>query len=398
VAVACESREPALAGLQQACLALEGDNLDAEVAFLPLERADLTGVGDPVWLAAIAGLREQALADCDVWRLVPPHTFAAGVRPLGATCNTFLDCQSMVCEPRAESPALAARGVLKYPIDATDCDGLGCAPRPPEGGGCRHLGECPADTYCTGVGGNLGTCLRLPAVGEACVSGRCGAGAVCNSEDRCALRGALNQACSRTASGADTCGGTYVCVGGICQAGATEASACDAQTSPCARGLRCAEGTCRRIRRGGEGCAADADCLSGYTCTESVCTPWPTIGQSGCDDQRPCATGRCDGGQCRLAEVDEPCTRRSVLSPELGCAAGLVCYNGMCSAPTAAGAPCESNTECGFNSRCGTPTTTMTCTPRQPRFEPCASDSDCEVGLFCRGEPGLQLCTLCPLD
>ena len=117
-------------------------------------------------------------------------------------------------------------------------------------------------------------------------------------------------------------------------------------------------------------CTADNDCGRGLICKEGLCSaPIQTVS---CTADRDCATGQsCVNEVCAVPNVDTSCTS------DLQCASGEVCENRVCTIVTPPSG-CTTNDQCasGYtcqNRVCTAVTTTNTCT----------SDLQCASGYSC---------------
>ena len=164
--------------------------------------------------------------------------------------------------------------------------------------------ECESTNECAPVEGATLTC-----VGTCEAEFRAAAGDECNST--CTERGisvscigfgggdeGFNRACYRN-------DGLHCGSSGTCEAVIEEGEACEQRvSSPCAEGLRCAEGVCAPKLTAGETCENDSDCVSEFCGNGSVCADLIADGEM-CQEEIPCASNFCsnDTNQC-LAEED----------------------------------------------------------------------------------------------
>jgi hypothetical protein len=242
-------------------------------------------------------------------------------------------------------------------------------------------------------------CAALAAAGESCPDGSgCAAGTYCQ---RFSLEN--DTGTCRTVQPGLACEGSWQCplayaclipagaTTGTCQPGHKKGEACSFHGKQlagrpyhdCANGLSCYPDatdhfTCGLGRELGEACA---DFDVGRQIAALV----------------PCRVGSCSGhggGQAHLIpdrKLGETC------SPDLPCAADLVCTGGKCVDPVVAvGGRCtaDQNLRCPDGARCAYPTPTSeigTCVLIKKAGEKCASADDCEAGTSCAG----GVCTSC---
>ncbi len=264
-----------------------------------------------------------------------------------------------------------------------------CVPRGARAGICRGpLRDCDTGLSCLALGN---TCDTPAAIGESCESRGCAAGASCVvrspvSESRCVAvgtalgecrdpsdpRGACDAPLScrqvntrficvtqtpvgMTCTSESFCTGLAVCAPDaarqlLCTAAGSENTPCDATTGqiyPCATGLRCVSGACRRTRPSGEACADESECEAGLTCVDNRCAAPPT--------------GRC--------------TSRGDACPD-----GQRCFNRSCVPAIAAGQTCTGAT-CAGGYAC--PSDVGRCEVSPPSTG-CTTDVDCIRGTACR--------------
>lgn len=108
---------------------------------------------------------------------------------------------------------------------------------------CESDDECQQAYRCRMADDMQLRCLAQPLAGELCsMSGDCGAGAYCNSAGSCIALPAAGQACAALPSqdGLNCAPGT-ACANGVCTAGAGQGQACGVT---CAAGLACEGGFC----------------------------------------------------------------------------------------------------------------------------------------------------------
>jgi hypothetical protein len=145
-------------------------------------------------------------------------------------------------------------------------------------------------------------------------------------------------------------------------------SAC---TDQCGCGLVCDRSLCRVPL--GAICERDDDCVG--TCINDICSPRADAGEP-CDSQADCVTGYdcTDDGIC-LAVNGIACTDNGE------CQHGA-CINDHCSDPSPFRGPCDEPTDCRSDYTCGH---TGTC--RSPEGAACGSNPDC-VDVCLRGSCG----------
>jgi hypothetical protein len=168
----------------------------------------------------------------------------------------------------------------------------------------------------------------------------------------------------------------HICEADVRQgAPCTSITQCGGETS-CVGLRRMVEpATCRRITQAGDAC--DWYCLGNLYCDLSnpgglgVCTPLPTLGQSGCSLLVPCLgrLNRCDSkGQCvGRDQVGQSCTNGTCM-PGLFCTDQLGAASPVCSAPMIDGASgCNRDSQCQSYICDGNQATPGPCRPLEPR-------------------------------
>jgi hypothetical protein len=321
--------------------------------------------------------------------------------PLGRCLEACVDtvdcanghfCESGTCVPLRENGAPCARSTecdSQFCVDGVCCDGA-C------GGQCEACNQAGAEGECRPVSGApLGA--RSP-----CATDGSGCGGRCDGVDGETCTYPADETLCRqprcrdgVATSAATCDGAGACPAEqrvACAPFACGAVAClgDCGSSlDCAADLYCASGVCRPKLAGGEACALNEQCVTGF-CVDGVC----------CD-------GRC-GGQCEACDVtghqgtctvvtDEPphggrraCTGSGLCRGLCGgerrdaCAypgAEVVCGPGDCvngvATPESA---CDGAGACrrGARSNCGA----YTCGP-VGCLDRCDDAADCAAGFVC---------------
>lgn len=196
----------------------------------------------------------------------------AGPRPLGATCNDFVTCESDLCVT-SQTSAPPASGF-----------GRVCAGCDPELG----AEACAGGEVC-GIGGALSPVLAVPmtcvAAGSAELAERCLSDAECAS-GMCLRNTGAEGVCSACKTDADcggqACGPSYLAGGrgpNVCQPGAGAGVA----GAPCGSNDDCASGTCtgtdHRVCDGdGRPCSNDLNCPTGADLIPGTCN---TVGIQG---------------------------------------------------------------------------------------------------------------------
>jgi hypothetical protein len=297
-------------------------------------------------------------------------------------------------------------------------------PQVEPGGECMHrvsyfnqVDEC-IDGVCTKPEGQNpycpGTCVALPAAGEACVQNSCEAGAYCD-DGMCRAYAGEDEPCDRTAGpscgdGLDCLSSSGTCVpiievGEPCDpAGVCRATISDDQGVTASL---CIEGVCRTTVDPGEPCTGtvvctgdarcegvdpetgtlgtcvapgvqgeDCPCADGFYCDADVCQPLPTIGET-CDAATPCAEGWCrtTGGvsQCAaLVNVGGDCSTDGNNPRGLGCVQGAYCMSDdTCREPAGDGEPCATSEAASCQGGLFCDPVTETCIPLAAEGETC---------------------------
>ncbi|MBN1607279.1 MAG: hypothetical protein JW940_11645 [Polyangiaceae bacterium] len=145
--------------------------------------------------------------------------------------------------------------------------------------------------------------------------------------------------------------------------------------------------------------------MAGYHCVDSeeagasVCTPYPTLGES-CSSERSCdSSSYCelDALICRaLPGEGELCGTDAITGNPGWCAQGLFCVMGsapdrpVCSSVPAEGEPCllrrdtgEPILSCADQAWCDVTATPPVCKAPIVVGETCSNASDCEAGAYC---------------
>lgn len=249
-------------------------------------------------------------------------------------------------------------------------------------------------------------CEALPALGAACLEGRCAPAQYCDADNHCRERIAEGEPCddaqcaaglwcAKTQSGrrclvplpdGAACGPETACAGpGVCASGVCTLQV--AASGPCLSSRNCSgdqhceiapdayQGTCVPPGTTGATCNRDSACAAGYYCATAganagTCQPLIAIAMS-------CAgAGRCvEGAYCRFSD-DTP--------------------DGVCAARVGDGQDClvygniPEQRACLDGLFC---TEDGTCHPQGGASEPCAAfvTGSCAEGLFCSRETGTCL-------
>lgn len=229
-------------------------------------------------------------------------------------------------------------------------------PRLPLGAACDAGLEC-VDGFClrddyrrtasgSYVAVGCGVCAPLRSEGEACgftmwadVSLVCARGLRCFSSTCVSAPAPIGLPCTAP----DDCQESLECRGGFCdlprcsgRCGASYGGSCVNHTD-CVAPLDCVFGRrgrrCARTAIAGETCVAPDVCAAGSECVDSVCIPFPSIGEA-CRER--CARGACVDSRCvadetGIPEAGEPCSPRPA-EPGSGCAPSAVCIDHVCRA------------------------------------------------------------------
>lgn len=325
----------------------------------------------------------------------------------GRCCRSACSGACEACGPDGTC-GVAPRGAPGSPACAPGiCDGTQrtCS------AACNSAADCASGAFCRG-----GTCLAPQADGLACdgghecASGLCARGICCDAacggpcETCFGVAGAADAGvCAPSAAGASPWGqacGLSACSGASAQC---PSGACGA-TLDCLASAYCDAGTCTPDRPGGQGCAGDHECASGF-CTDGVCC------EARCDANcRSCnlagAAGRCledpagtaadGGGFCAdgiicatpCASPCEVCTApdggaglgscaprgRFAASRGLACGATACDGDGGCF-PACAPAGFPTAVECLEKAYCDSDST---CQFLKPAGAPCTADYECD--------------------
>jgi hypothetical protein len=348
----------------------------------------LMGLDDAAARACLEAVRSSSCEDLatESYRAICGKALVGKVAS-GGFCASVEDCRTatetcQMTEMNAcayHCAALPTRAALgEACLDRQCVDGTYCAVAMPatdsrcraleaDGASCQDRTACAPGTFCqpAAAGGDPGTCRRVRA-GLAC-------------------------------QGSWQCPGAYACLipagasAGTCQPGHKKGEACtfhgkDEPGGPyhdCASGLACYPDASNRYACGaghelGEGCA-DFD----------VGAPIPV--------SVPCRVGSCQATAAGKLTCIPDRKLGETCSPDLPCAADLVCTGGKCVDPVVAvGGRCtaDQNLRCPDGARCAYPTPTSemgTCVLIKKAGEKCASADDCEAGTSCAG----GVCTSC---
>lgn len=215
------------------------------------------------------------------------------------------------------------------------------------GGACAPIGpDVCAEGYC-------------PALATACPA-------------TCQPRAAESMPCDVTRLTGAPCATGLVCVRGMCRRALAADATCDETMSACGPGLSCvragASSTCTAPRASGLACTVNEQCIS-----------------------RLCAGGFCAGG----LSAGDPCTQALQCPDGLACVASAGSTERRCAMGSTAGAACTGAAmTCGVTLSCSGADTGSTCIPMLPGVgEACSSG--CVPGLWCRreGSAPLGVCT-----
>ncbi|HEY2743832.1 MAG TPA: Dickkopf N-terminal cysteine-rich domain-containing protein [Polyangia bacterium] len=157
----------------------------------------------------------------------------------------------------------------------------------------------------------------------------------------------------------DDCLFDYVCVAGKCDTSARTKldDVCGASPPPCADGLYCSElGACEPLLAAGQPCAKPDACKPGMTCVDGACAPWLDVGAacdgspdaiaSGCPATQTCGAGACAPVAGVKAGPLEPCATDS------DCDDGLFCSSTFCAYVGGVNAACSGDHECATDLQC----------------------------------------------
>ncbi|MBK7861238.1 MAG: DUF11 domain-containing protein [Archangiaceae bacterium] len=179
--------------------------------------------------------------------------------------------------------------------------GVGCSSQAECGSGQCVDGVC-CNTACTGqcescaVAGSVGTCSPssgAPAGGRAaCASDGSACGGTCDGSSRAACSYPTASTQCRSAS----------CAAGVetHQASCDGAGACPAPVTAACNPYVCGATAC------GTSCTADAQCSSGFFCSNAVCVPKTQPGTT-CSRDGECGTGNCVDGVCCNSACNGQC-------------------------------------------------------------------------------------------
>ncbi|MFO0679362.1 MAG: hypothetical protein U0169_22735 [Polyangiaceae bacterium] len=312
----------------------------------------------------------------------------------GANCRVDGDCQNGICNRVTKKCAASPceDGVKNGAETGTDCGGPTCG-KCPELAGCLQASDCTSGICSTNQRCAANRCgdgiLNDSETGVDCggpTCTKCGVGATCSSNADC-LGGrcstvtgrCVNSACDdgvknftetdvdcggacRTCTAGKACSTGPDCTSGRCIGGVCASDRCkDQRKNGPENGVDCGSNSgCNVLCATGNGCASDADCISGICNTVSgVCA------QSACFDGRK-SSGEADvdcGGPCTLkCDGGKTCTQAS------DCASGFCRADGKCAAShcdngvkdadetdlDCGGTLCNANplTKCGVNKVC----------------------------------------------
>jgi Cys-rich repeat protein len=283
--------------------------------------------------------------------------------PAGQVCVAGLCQPACACASDADCPAgHACRDCACWPVCLpsmeicdgldNDCDGLvdeGC------GTPCRTDLECALGQVCTN-----GVCVAqsLPCSsdidcppGEVCVTGLCQPSCTdMDGDGYCAFEDCDDQNPSIHPAAFEACDGLDNDCDGQVDEGCSMTCASNAD---CAAGEVCIDGVCIPA---GPQCSQDLDCPAGQVCIAGTCQPACTdfdgdgfCAGEDCDDRdasvNPAASELCDGrdNDCD-GLVDEGCGQ--ACTADADCAAGQVCWQGVCVLGCRTDADCPAGQAC----------------------------------------------------
>jgi hypothetical protein len=394
-----------------------------------------------------AGCVEARTTSCVLATAAQASDVAAGraeVEPVAlARCVAALEGRATACEDVSSPPACRdallstaaigatcdlAGGGLAFCADGAGVCGPGdgtCLALPASGQACLGGVVCGHDLACVG-----GTCAPLGAAGDACEPGSCGGMLVCSAAGTCGPRAAENAACTVD----EQCATGLRCVqgdaGGTCEPGIAEGAGCrgpgqcgasrgcvpdpesrtctmadslgePCETASCATGLACdaAMLTCVALPGVNQPCL-DNLCAEGLTCGDGLgtCIELPDVGETCASGSRFCRDGLGCRESTNTCVVPPGAGQACVLNPpDALCAPGFGCdfdAGSICVARGDAGAPCTSDRGCVATTYCEVSTTT--CTPRLAAGASCEDGNECQQGHECAFVAGAAVCRPVP--
>ncbi len=316
---------------------------------------DRPNVAPPFDAEAWQGFAERWYdAHCTRWARctgLPQAACVGGMPSMGFAATGLRAVGDAVVRGDVDFDAAAAEACLDEVRDGQSCDGSwsggpSCARalrgRVPLDGPCAVSASCQTGAYCRMDAPCAGRCAPRRKQGEPCRisegSRACSDGLVC-AANRCARIPARGEAC-----GQGVCGAGDVCLAGRCVAaegGVGEGQPCAgsiwyrapalvADTNllgfgrACEAGLYCASTagwTCAPGRALGEPCSSLNPCADALRCA-GVCVAVVDPGEA-CDGGL-CALGGCAAGRCRAqAPVGATCAREALCGPAMDCTDGV---------------------------------------------------------------------------
>ena len=329
-------------------------------------------------------------------------------------CGAVAGCQAAPCEQDADCD------------DGSHCNGLETC----SGGSCQAgaAPDCNDSIACTldACDEDTDGCEHVPD------DDLCQAGETCDPLSGCQGQGLC--LADLDCDDGFVCNGAEICVDSVCQAGVAlscddgvtcttdacseAAGGCEAQPNhdACATGELCdLVNGCQAVN-----CVDDADCDDGYwcngaeNCAADICQPGS---RTVCDDGVVCTLDVCDetvdacaaiadDGLCAAGQVcdpaaggcsDAPCDSDGDCADGVFCNGDEVCQAGSCQAGTAP--DCGDAITCTIDScdpvadACANQPDHGACSPGEMCdpgaggcvVAPCATDADCDDGLFCNG-------------
>lgn len=294
---------------------------------------------------------------------------------------------------------------------------------------CTQPSECTSgnctDGYCcdTICGGGCDRC-NLPNAEGICTrltAGTTGVNPSCNPY----LCSGVSNDCPTSCTSNSNCVSTYFCsasqcvpkyqlgtactnytqcLSGYCADGVCCNESCSGQCDACTAALGAsANGTCTLLTGPGSpvcspyvcdgvnhncptSCTSSAQCISGYYCNGSYCTPKKQPGAS-CTTPGECAYGFCADGYCCDTACDQPCDRCNISGWYGTCRPSPAGYNGSCNPYVCDGTHASCPTSCTLDTDCftGFKCTGNVCVAKPGLGTPCSSGAECQSGACADG-------------
>lgn len=287
----------------------------------------------------------------------------------------------------------ALNNYLAYADENLVCSQGECQNRSAKGEPCTAATPCQLGLQCFG-----GKCVDFSGKGAQCGQNYpfCHPSLTCNSPSpgsvgTCVERAKLGGSCKDRA-----CEYGLSCLKriGICVDTAKEGEPCAGISKPCIDGdvLFCTGGYCRKRGTAGQGCSADAPCVSTLTCsspTGGTCEAKRALSEK-CSKAYPCqpgltcfsssgVVGTTDGGICvTTVGLGAPCGLNAFCDPSKGLFCGS---KNVCRTPGVQDEYCAEDGECSPGFLCNN----LACSvPRGNGFK-CQKDAHCVDGFFCDG-------------